>query len=62
MNDDKKYQPHTGEGQISSETSKELSRQRTAKGKSKQQQYPSEDKRKMARKEHTNGSTPKSRL
>ena len=62
MADSKKTQTHAEESQMGSRTSEMLSQQRRTKEKSKQKQYHMEDKRKVAREEHTNGSTPKSRL
>lgn len=62
MNDNKRPEDALGENQMSSETSEDFSRRQAAKEKSKQKQYREEDKRKIARQEHTNGSTPKERL
>jgi hypothetical protein len=62
MNDNKRPEDPLGHGQMSSETSEEFSLRHDAKEKSRQKQYYKEDKNKTAREEHTNGSTPKSRL
>ena len=44
------------------ETPEHPSAHQDTKEKSKQKLYPKEDKNKTAQQEHTNGSTPKSRL
>ncbi len=43
-------------------TMDKLSQQQRAKEKSEQHEHSKEDKRKVAREEHTNGSTPSSKL
>jgi hypothetical protein len=62
MNDNKRPETDTSESGISSETPENISLQQRPKQKSKQKEYPKEDKSRTARQEHTNGSTPKSRL
>ena len=57
MTNQKDIQPHTGGKKISLQTAEFVSKQQTAYQKSEQQHFPVEDKRKVARQEHTNGST-----
>ncbi len=51
--------PHTGGKKITSKTAEFISERQEAYQKSEQQHFPVEDKRQVARREHTNGSTPR---
>ncbi len=62
MSDKKTTHVHDGERRISTETAHMLSKERRNKEKSEEKSYSVEDKRRVAREEHTNGSTPKNRL
>jgi hypothetical protein len=62
MSDKKTTHMHDGERKISAETAHMLSKEQTAYDKSEQKNYAMEDKRRVAREEHTNGSTPKNKL
>lgn len=44
---------------MTTQTAEMLSKQQAAYQKSEQQHFPIEDKRQVARREHTNGSTPR---
>ncbi len=59
MTNKKEIHPHKGGEQMSSEMSDFLSEKQSAYQKSEQQHFPIEDKRKVVRQEHTNGSTPR---
>jgi len=54
-------QPHSGGKKMSPQTADMLSKQQGSYQKSEQQHFPVEDKRQVARREHTNGSTPSKR-
>jgi len=62
MNDNKRPEADNGDERMNAEASEHPSRRQGTKEKSKQKLYPKEDKTKTAREEHTNGSTPRSRL
>jgi hypothetical protein len=62
MTSTKKSHPHDREQRISTETAHLLSKEQRNKEKSEATSYAHEDKRKVAREEHINGSTPKSSL
>ncbi len=55
------FYPHTDENHFNSATSDILAKRQRIQEKLKQH-YPMEDKRKIVRQEHTNGSTPSNRL
>ncbi len=57
MTNKKDIHPHRGGEQMSSEMAQFLSDKQTAYDKTETQHFPIEDKRKVARAEHTNGST-----
>jgi len=57
MTTEKEIHPHRGGEQMSSEMADFLSEKQAAYQKSEQQHFPVEDKREVARQEHTNGST-----
>jgi hypothetical protein len=57
MTNPKDIQPHTGGKKVSSQTADFVSEKQAAYQKSEQQHFPVEDKRQVARREHTNGST-----
>jgi hypothetical protein len=57
MTSKKDIQPHKGGKKISPQTAELVSEQQEAYIKSELQHFPVEDKRQVARREHTNGST-----
>ena len=57
----KEFLSRPGKNPSGSKPADTLSEQRTAREKSEQQHYPPQDKRKVVREEHTNGSTPPNR-
>jgi hypothetical protein len=61
MTSKKNIQSYDGGKQMSPQTAEMLSKQQGAYQKSEQQHFPVEDKRQVARREHTNGSTPRKR-
>ena len=62
MADKKTTHTHDGERKISAGNAHMLSETQRNKEKSEQKNYAMEDKRKVVREEHTNGSTPRSKL
>lgn len=59
MTNKKTIETNGGGKQMTTQTAEMLSKQQAAYQKSEQQHFPIEDKRQVARREHTNGSTPR---
>jgi hypothetical protein len=59
MTHGKDSHPHKSGEHMSPQTADLLSKEQAAYQKSEQQHFPVEDKRQVARREHTNGSTPR---
>jgi len=57
MTSQKDIRPHTGGKKMTPQTAEFISEKQAAYQKSEQQHFPVEDKRQVARREHTNGST-----
>lgn len=61
MTNKPEIQPRSGRKKMSPQTADMLSKQQASYQKLEQQHFPIEDKRQVARREHTNGSTPSKR-
>jgi hypothetical protein len=59
MKNKKEIQPHTGGKKISPQTAELISEKQESYAKSEQKNFPVIDERALARKVHTNGSTPR---